>query len=267
MILDTDLIARIKFLESLKKDAELRSNGAPSGKLKVYDHHGKPQYWLRENSKGKYIPKSDVTLIAALAQKEYDEKLSQQLDTEIDVLKTLKELQVAEPWERALASLHTGKHEFVRMPVLSDEEYAAEWLVQSFEPKGFKGDSPFLFSERGERMRSKSEIMIADVLSSMGIPYLYERPLKLPHLGTIYPDFTLLDPHERREIIWEHFGLLDNDDYRGKMMSKLRAYNADGYFEGKNLIVTYETTAYPLDMKTIRQKAEAYLHSATKPVL
>ncbi len=116
-------------------------------------------------------------------------------------------------------------------------------------------------------MRSKSEIMIADVLSSMGIPYLYERPLRLSNLGTIYPDFTLLDPHERREIIWEHFGLLDNDDYRGKMMSKLRRYNANGYFEGKNLIITYETTAYPLDMKTIRQKAEAYLHSATKPAL
>lgn len=67
--------------------------------------------------------------------------------------------------------------------------------------------------EKGERVRSKSEVIIADMLNRKGISYRYEYPVYLKNVGQIYPDFTVLDAIRRREIYWEHLGMMDDPDY------------------------------------------------------
>lgn len=52
-------------------------------------------------------------------------------------------------------------------------------------------------------MRSKSEVIIADLLNKEGIPYRYEFPLYLKEFNTVYPDFTILNVRKRKEIYWE----------------------------------------------------------------
>ena len=46
-------------------------------------------------------------------------------------------------------------------------------------------------SGRGEPMRSKSEVIIADQLAAAGIDYEYEVPLVAPSGSTRWPDFTI----------------------------------------------------------------------------
>lgn len=53
--------------------------------------------------------------------------------------------------------------------------------------------------ETDERVRSKSEVIIADILNQEGIPYRYECPLQLKGWGKVYPDFTVLSERERPE--------------------------------------------------------------------
>ena len=48
-------------------------------------------------------------------------------------------------------------------------------------------------TERGDLVRSKSELVIADKLHARGIDYAYEQPLVLPNGRTRYPDFTIAD--------------------------------------------------------------------------
>jgi hypothetical protein len=48
-------------------------------------------------------------------------------------------------------------------------------------------------TERGELVRSKSELVIADKLYARGIDYAYEQPLVLPNGHIRYPDFTIAD--------------------------------------------------------------------------
>ena len=44
-----------------------------------------------------------------------------------------------------------------------------------------------------------------------------------------------------KEFIWEHFGLMDNPDYANRTASKLKVFNENKIFPGKNLIITMET--------------------------
>lgn len=71
--------------------------------------------------------------------------------------------------------------------------------------------------------------------------YKYECPLHINGLGTIYPYSTILDTKKRREIYWEHFGMMDNEDYAEKAIYRINCYIKAGYIIGQNLICTYET--------------------------
>ena len=59
-----------------------------------------------------------------------------------------------------------------------------------------------------------------------------------------YPDFTTIRPFDRKIIIWEHFGLMNSDNYTQTAMQKLRTYIENGYIPSNNLITTFETAAF-----------------------
>ena len=102
-----------------------------------------------------------------------------------------------------------------------DEEYAKRWQELEYTGKAFADDAPEIITERGERVRSKSEKIIADKLYMLGIPYRYEYPLVLEGNITIYPDFAILRMPQREEVYLEHFGMMDDEDYVENVLMKL----------------------------------------------
>jgi hypothetical protein len=96
-------------------------------------------------------------------------------------------------------------------------------------------------TSRGEAVRSKSEVIIANLLHAKGIDYLYEAPLELGGV-TKYPDFTIEDDDTGVTYYWEHCGLLHDPGYRSRWEEKKRWYAEQGVSEegGANgrLIVT-----------------------------
>ncbi len=94
---------------------------------------------------------------------------------------------------------------------------------------------------RGELVRSKSEVIIANLLHAAGLDYAYERPLTgTAALGTVHPDFSLVDP-AGDVVVWEHLGMLDRDDYRASWERRRAWYQANGYQEGINLFTSNES--------------------------
>ena len=73
----------------------------------------------------------------------------------------------------------------------------------------------------------------------------------------IYPDFTILDVRNRREIYLEHFGLMDDPDYVDNVMYKLNTYERNGIFLGVNLFITHETSKAPLNSRTLDKYLKA----------
>jgi len=85
-------------------------------------------------------------------------------------------------------------------------------------------------------VRSKSEVIIANMLFDRGIPFKYEVPLYAPD-GTFYlPDFTVRWHGE--DWYWEHFGLMQNEAYRNHNETKMTWYERHGFKD--RLITTTE---------------------------
>lgn len=92
---------------------------------------------------------------------------------------------------------------------------------------------------RGELVRSKSEVIIANALYYHHLDYVYEPELRLE--GKVKrPDFKVVDEDTGDEWYWEHCGMMDNPQYKKRWEEKKAFYKKNGIEEGKNLIVTYD---------------------------
>jgi len=94
-------------------------------------------------------------------------------------------------------------------------------------------------TETGIRVRSKSELLIANALFQKGIPFSYEAVLALGGKNR-EPDFTIYRPSDGKLFIWEHFGLMDENVYLQTTNEKIAFYARYGFHPFKNLIFTYE---------------------------
>lgn len=72
---------------------------------------------------------------------------------------------------------------------------------------------------KGEAVRSKSEVIIANLLYSKEINYSYEKPLTLGDV-TKYPDFSIEDDESGITYYWEHCGLLNDPLYKARWDAK-----------------------------------------------
>ena len=82
------------------------------------------------------------------------------------------------------------------------------------------GDGPVLDGKHVHRtargddlVRSKSEVIVADALHELKVPYRYEAPLAFPGELPRHPDFTISRPG-KPPVYWEHLGRLDLAGYR-----------------------------------------------------
>jgi hypothetical protein len=122
-------------------------------------------------------------------------------------------------------------------------------------------------TSKGLAVRSKSELIIADALSSAGIEFEYEKPLSLG--GSIrYPDFTIDDEISGRIIFWEHLGMLEREDYRRSWEKKLAWYRSQGVLpadegDGPNgiLVTTSESSSAGFDSSAVQTVIHKYLNA------
>ena len=260
MIREKDIITELDFLKvSLQRvhsELEKIKKSVPEGvRLRAVRHGKGYQYFMRRygiGGNGEYISKKNIKTAVILAQIEYDEKLVVVLQEAIDALNRCKESGIDDVFEDTLSRMAPGKRVLVDRPYISDACFLKEWREQEYEKMGFKTESPEFYTRNGLRVRSKSEVIIADMLDEMNIPFLYEKPLKLRSV-TVHPDFTLLDAANRREIYWEHFGMMDDADYRNNAFCKMREYEENGIYQHDRLIWTFETGRQPIDTRALRK--------------
>ena len=58
---------------------------------------------------------------------------------------------------------------------------------------------------------------------------------------TIYPDFVIRHPVTGEYYYWEHFGIMDEEDYRNHACKKINLYCKNEILPFVNLIMTFET--------------------------
>lgn len=249
------LSQRLSEFEKLLGKVDKSLKKAPAGRVRMSHSNGSTQFYLCEEgngANGRYAKKSEYGLVKKLLQKEYDRKLKSSLVDKIKVLKyVMKHDPKVEP-EEIFESFPETKKRMITPYLESDRMFAEAWIQKEAGTKGEITAEGF-YTERGELVRSKSEKMIADKLAKMGIPYRYEAPLTFRSGRTIYPDFTILDIKNRREIYLEHLGMMDNSGYAEGVVARLGWYAEDGIFPGKGLLLTFETLKTPLNVMVLEK--------------
>ena len=246
---------RKNYLETLEASTKARLLKAPPGMLRVSRSRGRTQYYHRmtaSDRKGVYIPGAHADLAAKLAQKSYDEKLLRTLQKEIKAIDAYIRLSPEEQPEEIYESLSETRKKMVDPPIETGDMFLDRWIRKPYEGKPFPDDYPELLTDKGERVRSKSELIIANMLAKENVPYRYEYPIRLTGFGTVYPDFTVLNIRERKEMYWEHQGMMDDAEYAEKAIRKVTMYHLNGIFPGDRLILTSETRTNPLNIRQIR---------------
>ena len=259
------LNARKVELETIIETKKIELKNAPEGELRTAKCRNKIQYFKREkggDSNGEYIKYSDIDLARRLAQKEYDNYAIQAAEKEVKLLDSMKRLYEGRAIEHIGLKMVKAKMALVTPVEKSDEDYVEEWLAQEYELFDYYSEALTYENSKGIKMRSKSEVLISNILDELGIPYLYEKPLKLSKYKTVSPDFTLLDMRTRQEVYLEHLGMLDNMDYVEKNMNKIRAYEEAGIYIGSRLLISHEARNAQFNAKSVKGMLSEYFNKS-----
>ncbi|MGP8281613.1 MAG: AAA family ATPase, partial [Desulfomonilaceae bacterium] len=116
---------------------------------------------------------------------------------------------------------------------------------------------------KGEAVRSKSEVVIANSLFSKQINYLYEQRLDGHDGSCRFPDFTIKEDESGQVFYWEHLGMLNDSAYEKRWKQKLQWYKSQNILEfGKGggskgtLIISQDTAQGGIDSQDIAAKID-----------
>ena len=234
----------------------------PSGKIRVQKSGKYCSFYQRSDSKdgnGTYIGKHQLDLAHKLIQKEYLIDVVDELKRELDILKRCSNEYHPERLAELYDELDCVRKAVVQPVVVTDEEFARRWSEVTYAPSSFDEGAPEHYTDKNERVRSKSEIMIANALNMNNVPYRYEYPLKLKDGRIVRPDFLCLNVRTREEFYWEHLGMMSDLEYVANSVRKINAYASEDIVQGKNLLLTYETQFQPLDTRVVKKMIWEFL--------
>lgn len=248
----------LRLYEKIVEEIGGKKQGFPPGSLKSVLVHNKSgdvyQYYCREDSRnptGRYLGREEKELAKRLARKEYCEKALRVAERERKLLSRFLKASDEQALLKVYTKMNEGKRILIEPYVIPDEEYARRWQAKKYTGGSFEEGESEYYTKRGDRVRSKSEQIIADRLYDAGVPYRYEYPLIYDQTNYIYTDFTVLNKRTRVIFRWEHFGRMDDPKYRKVFFWKQSIYSQYGYIPGVNYICTFEDNANPLDTRVL----------------
>lgn len=248
-------------LENIIKKVKARLVNAPEGRLRLSKSHNHVQYYCCTDGKksGNYISKENEMLARQLAQKSYDAKILQLAERRLAQINKFVKDYKEDELETIYLNEHSERQKLIEPVEPTWKKKMNAWKKKEYQGKEFPENTPVILTERGERVRSKSEKIMADYFYRNGIEYKYECPLYLKGMGIVYPDFTFLSRRTGEEMYWEHCGRVDDPVYARNMVRKINAYENNEIFPGERLILTYETEQTILNTGKIEQLVMRYL--------
>lgn len=256
-------------LDKMLKKIDSFLSVAPEGCLKWQNKKGKTYYYhqlQKDDGKWgrKYIKKEKTELARKLATKHYYSLVKSIVEKQLEELRRFQVRYPDKRIEDVYASLSPERKNLITPLAVSVKEKIKEWQEEVYEQASMHPENLRYETEQGEMVRSKSELIIANILyrNREHLLYKYERPLEVFAEGkkkTIYPDFTILNIHTGEIKYWEHAGRMDDSHYASEFVKKINIYEANELLPGRDVILTFETQGCPLDVKNMRKVVEGLI--------
>jgi hypothetical protein len=215
-------------------------------------------------------------LIDDLARKAILEKASVIIEEDIAVLESMmRRFRSYDPLSilRDLGEAYSLNPVNISSTFMDGDIDPAAWKREAYEKNPYHPERLKHPTKAGEMVRSKSEAIIYEALTERGANFRYECRLDLrmrDYYGrlvgqrTVYPDFMILRKSDRRVIMFEHFGKMDDLKYVKKTMRKINDYIASGFHLGENLFMTWETLDIPFTPLAAEETLDLYFGKAEK---
>jgi len=249
-----------RLIEKFQNEMARMPEGGVSQKVingRKYLYHN----FRNENSSKKYkqssIKGDNLDLAAKLVRK-------QMLKRSLKILrKNLKVFEVLLNSYKPLFMSEVSDGLTVRtcLPIVTYEEKderIKKWETEEFIACTMLPENKKHTTFNGLNVRSKSETLIAGLLETYNIPFRYDAQLILDG-KEFYPDFTILRPKDGEIIYWEHFGMMNDEDYANKTERKNSIYIEHGLLPWKNYIVTFDSKDGSIDVLTINNIINAFI--------
>lgn len=244
-------------LEVRLKIANNELKACPEGTLSVVKREGKMTFFQIMYLEGRRQRKSlakTPELIFGLARKEYLTKEKDILEKDVKVLKAAIKSLVEPSADNVLSSISghlrdvPDKYFFLENLKNSgsssggnsgkNTDRKINWADRPYRMSSYRAEEKTHTTSRGLKVRSKSEVLIAEMLYRYNIPFRYEQVIQIGDI-ILVPDFTIRLP-DGRIVYWEHCGLMVLKEYREHHKRKMEAYEKAGIVPWKNLILTYD---------------------------
>lgn len=255
----------------LLKKAENYISKAPEGGLKFQRKNGKIYYYQQKKNlktgqwSKTYIKKNEMNLAKELAQKGYMMRVASTLRSQLDLLQEFITKYNEEAVEEIYRELSQERKNLVIPVNIGIKEKIEAWNREVYEPNTSFAEYLIYETDQGELVRSKSELIIANVLYQYkdDIEYKYERPLELRtregNVIIVHPDFTIINKHTGKIYYYEHAGRMDEPKYAVDFVKKMNLYLNNNILQGNELLVTYETYSMPLDINCVKKNVQSIL--------
>lgn len=176
--------------------------------------------------KRKYITKENMILAKSLAKKHYYIALRGVVQNRIKALKIFTKYYPDREIDAIYEQLSEERKSLIEPIEPNLKDRVKQWNEETYEKNTSFPENLRYETEQGDIVRSKSEVIIANILyqHKNDIIYKYEKPLEIIENGwrkTIYPDFTIMNVHTGKVVYWEHAGLMDDAVYANDFVRKM----------------------------------------------
>ncbi|MDO4545975.1 MAG: hypothetical protein Q4C25_07440, partial [Bacillota bacterium] len=180
----------------------------------------------------------DERLVKQLARKKYLELSTKQLTIATSKLERFLENYQEPLPQDVLRQLPKSYRQLPEEWLFPEKSADDKWVTEEYPRNTDREHEKIHITGRGLRVRSKSELIIAEKLDAYNLPYRYEQLIGYENY-VFSPDFII--KARRRLFYWEHCGMMADPRYRKRNKWKLTMYEKMGIVPWKNLIVTYDT--------------------------
>ena len=253
---------QIILLKEIRQVLAEKLKGTSKEILRVSQSNGVFQYYTVKEGQKFYIHKTRMQYIEKLIQRDYHQELTKVVDKNLKALELFIKNYSPQKYFECYSQLPPARRTLVQPLFIDNEMFASKWQSIQYKKKSEFSDEASragLLTMKNEHVRSKSEVIIANILKAKDVPYHYEYPVKISSSITFHPDFFCLNKRTRQEFYWEHCGRMDEPEYARSMVKRLSLYSRKNIIPGKNLILTMETYEHPLNTKDVEQLVESFL--------